>query len=378
MAVNKIVGHIKTMLSNRQKAFLRFIAYLIKNPLKIKSHLNYLSYAKEVLQKDNINYTPPVFIATITDNCNLRCPTCLYLLEDLDKFTKSFMAVDKLKDILQKYNGNKIAKIIFLTGGEPLLHPQFDKLVDISRSYGLIPKISTNGILIKKHINALKKVDYVNVSLDAYNYESFRANRGGTSEQFNNIIKGINLLKTNNINFSVSFLLSANNVPEASAMLEFAAKLGPNFVNLHNINPHGNASVTPLTITDKDAMGFVNNIIGKKDYQFDIIMGIIFDPGSEAFLKERCIQPWYYFCFNSVGEIAYCCHLAHNNNIGNVLNGYNFNSPKMNHFRKNMIKGNFPKSCLYCQRRFMGKEYAIFTAKNHAWWLSDYAKNQIT
>jgi MoaA/NifB/PqqE/SkfB family radical SAM enzyme len=378
MGVNKIIDNLKSNLSNRQKAFLRFGAYLIKNPIKIRSHINYLSYANKVLQNDNIKYTPPVFIATISDTCNLRCPTCLYLLENPEKFINSFLTVDKFKDILQKYNAHKIAKVIFLSGGEPLLHPHFDQLIDISRDYDLIPKISTNGILIRKHIHALKKVDYVNVSLDAYNYGSFRVNRGGTERQFENIIEGIKLLKANNINFSLSFLLSADNVSEVSAMLEFAAKLEPNFVNLHNINPHGNTSVKPLTITNNEAMFFINKIISKKDYQFDIMMGVIFNPGSETFLTERCIQPWFYLCFNPVGDIAYCCHLAHNNNIGNVWNGYNFNSPKMNHFRTNMIKGTFPKSCLYCQRRFMGKGYAIFNARNQEWWLSEDAKSQVT
>jgi MoaA/NifB/PqqE/SkfB family radical SAM enzyme len=247
------------------------------------------------------------------------------------------------------------------------LHPQLDRLVDICKDYGLILKTSTNGILIKKHINLLKKFDYINVSLDAHDYESFKINRGGTPEQFDSIIHGLNLLKENGVYFSMSFLLSTQNMADANAMLAVAEKIGPNFVYFHNINPHGNTSIRPLTIHDKDTVFFLKNLVYKTDYPFDINMGVVFDTESVTFNQGKCIQPWYYFCFNSVGEVAYCCHLAHNKKIGNVFEGYDLNSPKMTSFRKNIIRGKFPKSCLYCQRRFMGKEYAAFSAKDHEW-----------
>lgn len=367
MSVNKLLHNLKSILSIRQKACINFVINCIKSPLEIKSHVNFFCYEWEVLEKDQINFTPPIFAATIIDQCNLRCPTCLWLLQDPNKFFNNYLSVDNFRTILEKYNAKTTGKVVFLGGGEPLLHPQFAELVDISRDYGLIPKISTNGILIEKHILALKKLDYVNVSLDAYNYESFKINRGGSPEQFDKIITGLNLLKENGINFSMSFLLSTKNLAETNSMMEFAEQIGPNFVYFHNINPHGNHSINPLTINDKDTQVFLKKFINKTDFKFDITIGAIFDTESEAFNKGRCIQPWFYFCFNSVGDVGYCCHLEHNKKIGNVFEDYDLNSAAMKTFRKNMIEGKFPASCQYCQRRFMGKEYAVFTAQDKKW-----------
>ena len=50
--------------------------------------------------------------------------------------------------MLKKYNKDMKAEIMFLTGGEPLIHPEFEKLVKICRKYKMSPKTSTNGILL--------------------------------------------------------------------------------------------------------------------------------------------------------------------------------------------------------------------------------------
>lgn len=360
---------LKSKLSDNQIALLRLLYHIVKDPKNIQRHLNSFQEDKDVLRTSEINYVPPIFGVTIADSCNLRCPTCLYLLKNPDKFVPSFISPDKFHHILEKYNREKKAEVIFLTGGEPLLHPEIGKLIDISREYNLDIKISTNGILVKNKISSLEKLDYVNVSIDSYDYKSFEKYRGGTPRQFDMIKDGLRALKEKDIYFSMSYLLSSENLFKVNEMIELAESIRPNFVYFHNINPHGCEQYKSLTLQDKNTKIFLETILKRLDYPFDIIVSAIFDTTSPSFLESKCIQPWYYFCFNSVGDISFCCHLAHDPEIGNVFADYDFNSSEMVKFRKAIMAKKIMKSCLYCQRRFIRQDFCRYDSKKKKWFI---------
>lgn len=359
--------YLKNSLSSTQIASCRFLVDILRGQRTISRHFNMIRFKKSVCKTEVISYIPPVFVATISDACNLRCPNCLYLLEDPNHFSHNIMEPDMFASTLEKYNHSRKAEVIFLTGGEPLLHPDLETLINISLSYGLDPKISTNGILVEKRLSALTKLSYINVSLDAYDYKSFETNRGGTPKQFDAIMAGLKALKREGLFFSISFVLTSSNILNLDEMLAIGNEIKPDFVYFHNINPHGCDGVEPLSMQNESTRFFLNKLCNKIDYPFDIQVSTIFDSESPTFLTTKCIQPWYYFCFNTRGDISYCCHLKHKNNIGNVADNYDFNSAGMKKFRKNIIAGKIMNSCLYCQRRFMGKEFGNFNRKDRRW-----------
>jgi MoaA/NifB/PqqE/SkfB family radical SAM enzyme len=293
-------------------------------------------------------------------------------LENPDKFFNSFLSADKFRGLLEKYNKGNKAEVIFLTGGEPLMHAQFDQFIEISKEYGLKVKISSNGILIKDKLSSIKKLDSINVSVDSYDYDSFKKYRGGTPNQFDKIRQGLRSMKEQGIAFTMSFLLSRTNLSEADAMVTFAQSIGPNGVNFHNINPHGSGEYASLTIQDESTRQFLDRMTRRTDYPFDIILPVIFDTQSPAFLEGQCVQPWYYFCFNSAGNVAFCCHLEHDAKIGNVFSGYDFNSKDMVRFREDIMAKKVGEKCLYCQRRFLGKDYGRFDSTKKQWQIFSY------
>ena len=376
--MQKIKELVCSKLSGDQKAFLRLMYNSFKNPKRMNFNSNFYNYSKQKLRTDKLSYIPPEFIATITDNCNLRCPTCLYLLENPDKFTPSVISVDEFRNVLAKYNQGKKAESIFLTGGEPLMHPQFDELVNICNEYEMSTATSTNGILLGRSMNSVKKLDYVNVSVDSYDFYSFNKHRGGTQQQFDMLKESLEAIKKNNIKFSMSFLLSGDNVSEIFNMIEFAQSIGPDFVYFHNINPHGCEQYKTLTFQDQETLALLTRIFERDDYGLDIKVAHVFDKESEAFRDRKCIQPWYYFCFNSKGNISFCCHLEHSKDNGNVFDGYDFNSKKLVAFRKSIMDGKIMKSCLYCQRRFMeDPEFASFDSLSKKWNISEEYKQKV-
>lgn len=362
---------IRTALSERQKAIPRLAYSIVREPKNINRHMNRFMYDNALLKEARINFIPPVFIAMITDNCNLRCGSCLFLLQNKNNSIPSYINADDFDKVLKKYNRHNKAITIFIAGGEPLLHPELERILDICRSNSTADiKISTNGILIKEKIGIFSKVDYVNVSMDAYDRESFRNNRGGTEGQYDAILEGLDLLREKAVYFSLSFLLSGKNVSEAENMIKFAEKVRPNFISFHNVNPHGSGRFRPLMLQDRPTRHFLKKIMARKDYPFDIDMPVIFDTDSPVFKEARCIQPWYYFDFNPAGDISYCCHMLHDEAIGNVFKGYDKNSVRMVDFRKKIMEGNIPENCVYCQRRFMNGEFAKFDRRLAEWFIT--------
>ena len=89
----------------------------------------------------------------ITRRCNLNCDYC---------YQKNRAHSDK--DILQVENELKTilrlrkCDTIFISGGEPLIHPQLEKIVRMVSSYRVKPMLVTNGhILDKDMVRKLKK-----------------------------------------------------------------------------------------------------------------------------------------------------------------------------------------------------------------------------
>ena len=89
----------------------------------------------------------------ITRRCNLNCDYCYQ--KNLPQSDKSIIQVEnELRTILRL----RKCDTILISGGEPLVHPQLEKIVKIVSSYNLKPLLVTNGhTLNKKIIRKLKQ-----------------------------------------------------------------------------------------------------------------------------------------------------------------------------------------------------------------------------
>jgi len=350
------------------KSQARLAYYMLAAPFGGRRSFNRFKYQASVSKTERINFVPPIFSVTINSSCNLRCPNCYYVLLGGENAFEGggMIKVEDFKAIIEKY-GDDIEQVS-LTGGEALAHPRLDQLVEIIKRKGLKANISTNGVFIDRKIEVLKAMDYINVSLDGYDYESFKKYRGGTSADFDKIIHGLNLLRERNIPFGNSFVLSEENVHEVDSMLEFGYTTRPSRVTFYNINPHGCEDYTSLKASSGNVQQMLRDVTSRNDYPFDIELPVIFDPESKDFTLHKCTQQWAMSCFNDKGHLAYCCYMDHDSSIGNMFQGYDFNSEKMRDFRSRMIKHEYPKdACLFCHRRFMGQEYGNFYASEGKW-----------
>jgi len=142
--------------------------------------------------QDQYNRTINYLRISVTDRCNLRCVYCMPP-EGIAAFQhEDILSYEEMYDItayLAKRGINKVR----LTGGEPLVRRDIDKLVEMLSDIPGITDLSmtTNGILLEKFAQKLKSVGLqrVNVSLDSLNPDRYRKiTRGG---DVNQVLRGI-------------------------------------------------------------------------------------------------------------------------------------------------------------------------------------------
>jgi molybdenum cofactor biosynthesis protein A len=111
---------------------------------------------------------------SLTDNCNFRCSYCMPV-EEMEWMPQSkIMSKDEICKLAETFVSLGVKKIR-LTGGEPLVRKEFPEILERLSAFPVELTLTTNGVLIHKHIESLKKagVRSVNVSLDTLKREKF-------------------------------------------------------------------------------------------------------------------------------------------------------------------------------------------------------------
>ncbi len=111
-------------------------------------------------------FTPPkvtlgelknLFFQLCSKTCNLKCKYC-YIEKNPYKKEEDFIDTDKIKQTLQTLKGQNLNSI-YLTGGEPLMHPDFNQILRMCLKVSNTTVMS-NGVMINdKKARFLKKID---------------------------------------------------------------------------------------------------------------------------------------------------------------------------------------------------------------------------
>lgn len=90
---------------------------------------------------------PEFYDIKITSKCNSLCPHCYQdSTPDKDNFPN---LIDNFVSYFSKMNENQKPYQIAIGGGEPTLHPEFLKLLEVSKtSLGIVPNYTTNGMFM--------------------------------------------------------------------------------------------------------------------------------------------------------------------------------------------------------------------------------------
>ena len=156
----------------------------------------------------------------ITFRCNSLCGYCNVWQDDKFKGYEE-LTLERGRQILDELHELGVRYVDF-TGGEPVLHPHINGIVQYAKSLGMTVEITSNGIRFAKHIDAIVPyVDTMNVSLDTLRPERYRQIRGvPTLDRALDVIRRV--IATGSGNLKLICVVTRENVDEIADLLAFA------------------------------------------------------------------------------------------------------------------------------------------------------------
>lgn len=158
---------------------------------------------------------------SLTERCNLRCVYCMP--EDGIELSEkeNLMTHEEVISIAKKFVEMGVQKVR-LTGGEPLIKKNIEKIIIELTKLPINLGITTNGILLDNYLELFKKsgVKDINISLDTLKREKF--NSITRRDYFDRVINNINLYEQNGFNIKINnVLIKGMNEDEMLDFIEF-------------------------------------------------------------------------------------------------------------------------------------------------------------
>jgi len=168
-------------------------------------------------------YSLPIIILMPHSRCNCRCVMCdiwkgnnnVKQLEETD--------IAKMLESMRKLN----TKLVVMSGGEALMHPNFFRLCEIIKSRNISITLLSTGLLLKKFASEIiEKTDEVIISLDGSKdvHDKIR----NIPNAYDKLKEGVQELKTLNPKFRVTArsVIQKENFEDLPNIVEAAHKIG--------------------------------------------------------------------------------------------------------------------------------------------------------
>ena len=118
--------------------------------------------------------------------------------------------------------------ILLLTGGEPLLHPDFEKIYLKCRAMGLIVSINTNATLIDDRMVSFFKENppqRLNITLYGASKETYES-LCGNGKAFGKVMNAIEKLREANVKIKLNYSITPQNYQDAATVQSWAKEWG--------------------------------------------------------------------------------------------------------------------------------------------------------
>ena len=176
----------------------------------------------------------PLAILYLTERCNSRCVTCDYWRTGRDEM--SLATVERLLPGLLRLQ----TRMVLVSGGEPLIHPEWEEIARLLRANGLQLWLLTSGLSLVKHARRVAQLfDAVTVSLDGTDAQTYSAIRG--LDAFDNVCAGIQACAAAGMPAGVRVTLQRSNYRQLPGFVDLAHQLGAreiSFLAVDVANPH--------------------------------------------------------------------------------------------------------------------------------------------
>ena len=268
----------------------------------------------------------PLVTLYVTERCNSRCVTCDYWRHG--RGDMRLESVARLLPDLAKLG----TQIVLLSGGEPLLNPEWAQIGELLRSKGLKVWLLTSGLSLAKHARrAAALFDAITVSLDGTNGKTYAAIRG--LDAFDRVCEGVRTAVAAGRPPSLRVTLQRANYRELPAFVDLARAIGARqvsflAVDVANSHAFGRAGASHLDLapSPQDLPEFeqcLNSL--ERDHAADFRSGFIAETpqklrrilqyfaalhGEAAYPTVHCNAPEFSAVLDAAGRVHPCFFIA--------------------------------------------------------------------
>ena len=179
------------------------------------------------------NAIPLFSTIEILQNCNFSCVHC-YNYDRTDKGLKrptNLMSSDKIMSVIEELI-NEGAFYVALTGGEPLLHPNLFKFIDIIKKNHAVAKIKTNGSLLTVEMcKKLKKSGVHTIDVSVYGLGNDIYKKFTGKANYDQVISGIENAIDCGIYVETNIIVHKGNYRDLDKLTNLLNRLGVGRIN---------------------------------------------------------------------------------------------------------------------------------------------------
>lgn len=288
-----------------------------------------------------IPFPPVEAIFEPTKLCNLGCEHCRRLQVGSVaqiKGTGIHFTPEQFTESLGKLN--RIRRVGWIGDGEPLLNPDWNKLIEISAKKGIYTQFSTNGTLVtKEDVDFWKshKVDIVQISLDTSTAETFEKMRPGA--KFDRVIESCKLISAAGIKLQMSNILFAESIEDMPNYIDLCIEVGAWKIALPRPHLYGTLERYLPSYPDPVVANPILKIAQDKARKAKIGW---YEPWLITSYFKRCMFPFLAPYVQIGGTIQTCCFMSGEDRTG-YYGGESFEIPATNYEMGNILTDDFGK-----------------------------------
>lgn len=293
---------------------------------------DYFKYRKDIqgaisfpnLSKKQDEYLNP-FIDTsllvffMTRRCNLNCSFCYLNLANY-KTEFSDLTYDATVDSVYKLMKKPLVRRMYgvsLFGGEPLLNPNINQIVDAFLEYKKVIYMTTNGLLLESHLELLQKIDRISVSV----YQN-------TIDALYNILPKLTPKKPFALTFALTKTTLLQNVAILDRLFELASAISCESINVFTVLPSEYTETGEIDVSEAIFEGTPEGELYKQKAfelkeKFPDKTVNFYAPqvrGVSERGKTKCTFAWWYICCDAFGNVSPCaCVAPPEESYGNIF-----------------------------------------------------------
>lgn len=257
-----------------------------------------LGYMDRILF-DNRPITADIFL---TNYCNNNCPYCTYKRWQLPKDSKSVL-FDDFVTYANRLKELGVLGFILTGGGEPTVAEDFDAIANYLEETKMPYGINTNFNLLK-----FIKPNYLKVSLDAWDEDSYEHKRG--CRRYNQVRDNIKEYavwkKTNNVKTSLGIQLLACSSDEVYNFYNANKDLDVDYIVIRPVESTDGEYYAKDFQNENRVNSIISAIESLKKFDKRIVLNYKWTMLHERF--DSCLANWSQIAVNEYGEVMYCCH----------------------------------------------------------------------